>query len=356
MSAMDHEDQHLFRLGLLLAGGGAAVRRAAAAAPPESSLEAGLSAGGVASAVVAAGRSLARTEARTARDRAAAAGWRWLVPGDAEYPGSLASMVDPPLGLFVCGRLTDAPAVAIVGSRKATPYGRQVARLLGEELARAGVITVSGMARGVDAEAHRGALEGGGRSWAVWGTGPDTVYPREHAGLAAELAVDGALITEYPPGTPPRKHHFPERNRILAGLSRATVVVEAAARSGALITARLAMEEGREVLAVPGNIFSVLSVGPNTLLRVGARPLLTPRDLFDAIGVEPPGATGEGRSPAETWVAEGEALTVDEIAARAGEAVADVAARLVELELSGDLARREDGRYMRTSATLPEGS
>ncbi len=353
---MDHEDQHLLRLGLLLAGGGAAVRRAAATSPPESSLAAGLAAAGVAPAVVEAGRSLARNEAGTARDRAASAGWRWLVPGDADYPKSLSPMVDPPLGLFVCGRLSDAPAVAIVGSRKATPYGLQVARLLGEELARAGVITVSGMARGVDAEAHRGALDAGGSSWAVWGTGPDTVYPPEHSKLAAELAVDGALITEYPPGTPPRKHHFPERNRILAGLSRATVVVEAAARSGALITARLAMEEGREVLAVPGNIFSVLSVGPNTLLRVGARPLLTPRDLFEAIGVAPSANKGEGRPAVETWVAEGEALTVDEIADRTGEPVADVAARLLDLELSGDLTRCDDGRYMRTSATLPEGS
>lgn len=356
MSAMHHEDPHLFRLGLLLAGGGAAVRRTVAAVAPESSLEASLSAGGVGSAVVEAGRSLARTEARTVRDRAAAAGWRWLVPIDAEYPKSLSAMVDPPLGLFVCGRLTDAPAVAIVGSRKATPYGRQVARLLGEELAHAGVVVVSGMARGVDAEAHRGALEAGGVSWAVWGTGPDTVYPAEHAELAAELAVDGALLTEYPPGTPPRKHHFPERNRILAGLTRATVVVEAAARSGALITARLAMEEGREVLAVPGNIFSELSVGPNTLLRVGARPLLTPRDLFDAIGVPPPAAAAGNRSAAGSWVAEGEALTVDEIAARAGVPVAEVVARLLDLELSGDLTRLSDGRYMQTSATLPGGS
>jgi DNA processing protein len=353
---MHHVDQHLFRLGLLLAGGGPAVRRAAAANPLGSPVEKELSAGGVGAAVVDAARSLADTEARTARDRAAAAGWRWLVPGDEEYPALLVSMIDPPLGLFVRGRLTGAPGVAIVGSRKATPYGRQVARLLGEELARAGVVTVSGMARGVDAEAHRGALDAGGVSWAVWGTGPDSVYPPEHADLAAQLAVHGALITEYPPGTPPRKHHFPERNRILAGLSRATVVVEAAARSGALITARLAMEEGREVLAVPGNIFSSLSVGPNTLLRVGARPLLTPRDLFDAIGVTPPDARGVGGSEAGTLVEEGEALTVDEIAARAGAAVADVAARLLDLELSGGLKRLDDGRYMRATTTLPEGS
>jgi DNA processing protein len=262
-------------------------------------------------------------------------------------------MVDRPLGLFVAGRLSHRPAVAIVGSRKATPYGLQVARLLGEELGRAGVITVSGMARGVDAEAHRGALRVGGVSWAVWGTGPDKVYPPEHGELAQELISGGAVVTEYPPGTPPRKHHFPERNRILAGVALATVVVEAAARSGALITARLAMEEGREVLAVPGNIFSELSVGPNTLLRVGARPLLTPRDLFDAIGVKPPDSATDEHPETVMGIEPGEALTTDQIAARSGLSVADVTARLLDLELSGDLRRLEDGRYLRASADLP---
>ncbi len=232
------------------------------------------------------------------QDRAAAAGWRWLVPGDAEYPESLASMVDPPLGLFVAA-VSPMRRRSRSSARERRP--RTGARSRGSwvrSLARAGVIMVSGMARGVDEEAHRGALDAGGQSWAVWGTGPDTVYPREHAGLAAELAVDGALITEYPPGTPPRRHHFPERNRILAGLSGRWSWSKPRRDPGALITARLAMEEGREVLAVPGNIFSVLSVGPNTLLRVGARPLLTPRDLFDAIGVEPPPrrTPREGRS------------------------------------------------------------
>lgn len=356
MSAMHHSDNHFFRLGLLLAGGGALVRRAAAIAPAGEPLSSVLAAGGLAPAVIDAARDLADSEARTAADRAAEAGWRWLIPGDADYPPLLSSLVDPPLGLFVCGRLSDAPTVAIVGSRKATPYGRQVARLLGEELGRSGVVTVSGMARGVDAEAHRGALGVGGVSWAVWGSGPDRVYPPEHAGLAAEISGSGALLTEYPPGTPPRRHHFPERNRILAGLSRAVVVVEAAARSGALITARLAMEEGREVLAVPGNIFSELSVGPNTLIRVGARPLLTPRDLFEAIGVHPPAARERPQAGDCSWITDGEAMTVDEIAARAGLTVAEVAARVLELELAGDLRRLEDGRYTRTTTELPEAT
>jgi len=134
------------------------------------------------------------------------------VPGDEEWPELLTPSSDPPLGLFVRGSLAKGMTVAVVGSRKATPYGLQVARLLGEELGRAGVIVVSGMARGVDEAAHRGALEVGGQSWAVWGTGPDRIYPPEHGNLASELAESGALMTEYPPGTPPRRHHFPERN------------------------------------------------------------------------------------------------------------------------------------------------
>jgi DNA processing protein len=180
------------------------------------------------------------------------------------------------------------------------------------------------------------------------------VYPREHRDLANALGTQGALITEYPPGTPPRKHHFPERNRVLAGLVQAIVVVEAAARSGALITARLAMEEGREVLAVPGNIFSEVSVGPNTLLRVGARPLLTPRDLFDAIGGN--AASERDIAPEDEvlqHVASGEAVSLDDIATRAGLDVSGLSGKVLELELAGELERQPDGRYMRVHANLP---
>jgi len=163
------------------------------------------------------------------------------------------------------------------------------------------------------------------------------------------------LLTEYPPGTPPRRHHFPERNRILAGLSLAVVVVEAAARSGALVTARLASEEGRDVLAVPGNIFSELSVGPNTLIRVGARPLLTPRDLFDAIGCEAGETQTKGRSQTLLdHITSGESVTVDEIAARAGIDVSRVPTDLLVLELAGEVRREADGRYSRVTADLPE--
>jgi DNA processing protein len=348
---MNHVEERFLRLGLVLAGGGTRVRRLIADASGGEPLFTSLVDRGAPRALLETATKLARAEAQTIVERITTAGWRWLIPGDGQYPGLLSATSDPPLGLFVRGRLDDRPTVAIVGSRKATPYGLQVARLLGEELGKAGVVMVSGMARGADEAAHRGALSVGGSSWAVWGTGPDRIYPPEHGELAEELAVSGALITEYPPGTPPRRHHFPERNRILSGLSRAVVVVEAAARSGALITARLAMEEGREVLAVPGNIFSELSVGPNTLLRVGARPLLTPRDLFDAIACEPPAdAEADADEGLLRFVGAGEALTADEIAARAELAVGEVLGDLLALELAGEISRRPDGKFSRLRA------
>jgi DNA processing protein len=351
---MYFEEERLFRLGLVLAGGGARIRRLAAELDRGSPLLAALSERGAPRAMLEAATRIAEAEARTVVDTIESVGWRWIVPTDDEYPQLLNASSDPPLGLFVRGRLDDLQTVAIVGSRRATPYGRQVAHLLGEELAQAGVIVVSGMARGVDGAAHRGALDAGGQTWAVWGAGPDRVYPPEHGKLADDIAESGALITEYPPGTPPRRHHFPERNRILAGLVRAVVVVEAAARSGALITARQAIEEGRDVLAVPGNIFSELSVGPNTLLRVGARPLLTPRDLFDAIGCEP---GEEKRTVREHGLLKslgaGEALTVDEIAARAGVAVAEALGDLLALELAGEVERGADGCYSRLHPSSP---
>jgi DNA processing protein len=206
------------------------------------------------------------------------------------------------------------------------------------------------MARGVDACAHRGALEVGGVTWAVWGTGPDRLYPPEHGALAEEIAAGGALLTEYPPGTPPRRHHFPERNRLIAGLSEATVVVEAAARSGALSTARQAIEEGREVLAVPGPIFSSRSVGPNTLIRLGARPLLTASDVLELVA---PGARPVEAHRAGGWLLArlepGRALTIDELAAAASAGVADVLAELLRLEIEGLVERLPDGSYARTS-------
>ena len=278
-------------------------------------------------------------------------GWRFIAADDGGFPGALADLADPPLGLFARGELPAAKAAALVGSRRAGAYGLEVAEYLGRELARAGVTVVSGMARGVDAAAHRGALAAGGPTVAVWGAGPDRVYPAEHAALAGEIAAHGCLLSEYPPGTPPQAHHFPERNRIIAGLADVVVVVEADERSGALITARLALEEGRDVMAVPGSVFSRLSAGPNGLLRSGAAPVLSADDVLAALQIAPQPAVDEGgESALLAALPHGEAVSVDRLAASTGRAVAQVLQELLELELAGRVAREADGRYRHTRA------
>lgn len=342
---VDHRrHQGRLRLALLLAGAGVGSRRLAARVDRDGDVLAAVGGAPGAADLVALARKLEGTEVDRVLERLDPLGWRWSTPGDSAYPPLLGQVADPPLGLFVRGVVTWRAVVAVVGSRRASAYGRQVARLLGEELAAAGVVVASGMARGVDAAAHQGVLERGGATVAVWGTGPDRVYPPEHRSLAEAIASTGALVTEYLPGTPPRPHHFPERNRILAGMSHAVVVVEAAARSGALVTARLALDEGREVLAVPGSIFSPQSLGPNALLRLGARPVLTPRDVLQVVPV-PDGVGRRERAAREGLLSHGEALTVDELAARSGLAVEALSARLLELELEGELERLGDGRY-----------
>lgn len=344
------------RLALLLAGGGCRCRRWVVEAGSEGSLFDRLLARGVPQALVRSAQPLLAAEVPAVLDLLDRAGWRWIVPADEEFPDLLAATADPPLGLFIRGRLRPGRTVTVVGSRRPTAYGRQVARLLAEALARAGVVVVSGMARGVDAAVHEGAVACGGETWAVWGAGPDRVYPPEHRRLAEEIAGHGALVTEYPPGTPPRKHHFPERNRLLAGVAEAVVVVEAAARSGALVTARLAVDEGREVFAVPGSIFSDLSVGPNTLLRLGARPLLNPNDVLHQLKIPASRATQhsltEGRE-FEGQLKPGETVTVDELASRAGQPVAEILQQLLQWELEGVVVREPDGRYRLTRGIDP---
>jgi DNA processing protein len=283
-------------------------------------------------------------------DQLSGLGWRFVAEGEPGFPGRLAAVVDPPLGLFVRGTLPDGHAVALVGARRASAYGREVAEYLGRELAAAGVAVVSGMARGVDATAHRGALAAGGPTVAVWGAGPDRVYPPEHGAQAEEIAAHGCLATEYPPGCAPLAHHFPERNRIIAGLSEAVVVIEADERSGALITARIALEEGREVMAVPGSVFSRLSAGPNGLLRAGATPVLTADDVLGALGL-PPRATnaeGEEEPPLLALIRPGETVTVDRLAAASRLPVARVLEALLALELAGRVERQADGSYVRS--------
>lgn len=283
-------------------------------------------------------------------DQLSGLGWRFVAAEEPGFPARLAAVVDPPLGLFVRGTLPDGHAVALVGARRASAYGREVAEYLGRELAAAGVAVVSGMARGVDAAAHRGALAAGGPTVAVWGAGPDRVYPPEHGALAEEIAGHGCLATEYPPGCAPLAHHFPERNRIIAGLSEAVVVIEADERSGALITARLALEEGREVMAVPGSVFSRLSAGPNGLLRAGATPVLTADDVLGALGLPPraAGVEGEEEPPLLALIRPGETVTVDRLAAESRLPVARVLEALLALELAGRVERQADGRYLRS--------
>jgi DNA processing protein len=283
-------------------------------------------------------------------------GWRWEPIWSPSLPAGLRALSDPPLGLFVRGTLPHGPAVAVVGARRASAYGREVAEHLGRELGRAGVCVVSGMARGVDAAAHRGAIAGGGETVAVWGAGPDRVYPAEHGELAEEIAASGALLTEYPPGSPPRAAHFPERNRLIAGLAAVVVVVEADERSGALVTARLALDEGREVMAVPGSIFSRLSAGPNGLLRAGAAPVLTAADVLAVLGVEPAAEASESEPELLAVLPPGEAVSVDHLAALAARPVASVVEELFRLELDGRVVREADGRYRRSRARRMGGS
>jgi DNA processing protein len=276
-----------------------------------------------------------------------------LARADPRYPGLLTELHDPPERLFVRGQTLDAlsrPAAALVGSRACSPYGAQVARVLARDLAAAGVAVVSGLARGIDGEAHRGALEAGGPTVAVLGCGIDRDYPRAHAGLARRIVENGLVVSEYPPGVEPAPWRFPARNRIIAGLARATVVVEARERSGALITADFALELGRDVFAVPGEITAALSAGTNELLRQGAAPVLGAGDLLDALGIARPSPERSALSPAAEHLLElvgARACTVDELVRASGRPSADVAAALVELELAGAVAEA-DGVYRAT--------
>jgi DNA processing protein len=254
----------------------------------------------------------------------------------------LRAIHDPPPGLFLRGAgdlaLLSRPAVAIVGARACSGYGASIGRSLGRELARAGLVVVSGLARGIDAEAHRGALEAEGSTIAVLGCGIDRDYPAAHAELARRIAAKGLLVSEYAPGVEPAPWRFPARNRIVAGLSAATVVVEARERSGALITADLALEEGREVFAVPGEIGSALSAGTNALLKLGAALLTSSADVLDAYGLTPP-ESAEPEGLLDLLPA-----TADELARRTGLPVGQVSQTLMQLELAGRLTVN-DGVY-----------
>lgn len=277
----------------------------------------------------------------------AAGGHRFLPRSAADFPRLLRAIHDPPAGLFLRGdaetEILSRPAVAVVGARACSGYGASVARSLGRELAAAGLVVVSGLARGIDAEAHRGALETTGVTIAVLGCGIERDYPAAHAELARRVAAAGLVVSEYAPGVEPAPWRFPARNRIVAGLCAASVVVEARERSGALITADLALEEGREVFAVPGEITSALSAGTNALLRLGAAPLTSAADVLASFGIEPEPAQGEDSPLLELLPA-----SADELVRKTGLGADEVARTLVELELEGRVVV-SDGMYRRAS-------
>jgi DNA processing protein len=276
---------------------------------------------------------------------------RRLRRSDPAYPALLAEIHDPPPSLYVRGdadlTLLSAPAVAVVGARSCSAYGRSVTRSLGRELAAAGLVVVSGMARGIDGEAHRGALDASGLTVAVLGCGIDRDYPAAHAELARRISERGLVVSEYEPGVEPAPWRFPARNRIIAGLCQATVVVEARERSGALITADFALEEGREVLGVPGEITSALSAGTNALLRLGAAPVTRVGDVLEMFGLGPPPLPVPDLGPAADALLErlrDGPLTADELVRAAGIDAAQGSAALLELELAR-LVLLEDGVY-----------
>jgi DNA processing protein len=293
----------------------------------------------------------ARFDAAAELDRLATLGLRFLPRSDPSFPPLLRAIHDPPPGLFLRAgseiSMLARPAIAIVGARSCSAYGRQVARALARDLAAAGLVVVSGMARGVDAEAHRGALDAAATTVAVLGCGIDRDYPAVHRELARQIAATGLVVAEYAPGVEPAPWRFPARNRIIAGLCAATVVVEARERSGALITADFALEEGREVFAVPGEITSSLSAGSNALLRLGATPLTCAQDVLESYGLQVAPAVAPELSEPATVVLERlreQPRGADELARATDLSAGELAVVLTELELAG-LTAEEDGVY-----------
>ncbi len=292
---------------------------------------------------------------------------RILTLGDPGYPGSLLEMADPPLMLYLLG----APAfdlaqlghsIAMVGSRNPTPQGASNARAFGRAFGEAGIPVVSGLALGVDGAAHEGALDAPGdpgrpATVAVVGTGLDRVYPARHRDLAHRIAARGLIVSEFPLGTPPLNQNFPKRNRIIAGLTRGTLVVEAALQSGSLITARLATEQGKEVFAIPGSIHSPQSRGCHALIRQGAKLVETVQDVLEELRLDGVTVSAAATSQSEDADATPEhallrdmgydPVSLDALCARTGFSAAELQAQLLELELAGSVARLPGGLFQR---------
>ncbi len=295
---------------------------------------------------------LAREAAREELARAGRLGIQVITRPQPGYPEGLRSLADPPRLLYLQGDLAicaERPAVAIVGSRDATARGRSLAFTLARDLARSSVIVVSGLARGIDTAAHEGALSAaGGTTIAVQARGLDDVYPAENRALAGRvLASGGALVSEYALGVGPRPHHFPRRNRILAGLVRAVVVVEAAEKSGALVTARLALESGRDVLAVPGHPFDPRASGTNALIKDGAGLVRDARDVIDALGLVAAAAPLHTGDPVLDAIPVTQAVSIEQLAAANGQPIPALLVRLSELELDGRVTRLPGPLFVR---------
>ena len=309
----------------------------------------------------AARRALSRADRAAARADLAwleAPGRGLLTLACADYPPALLATADPPPLLFLAGnrRALAARCVAVVGSRNPTACGTELAHRFSAGLVRAGFAVVSGLAAGIDGAAHRGALDAGGTTLAVVGSGLDRVYPRAHHALADAVAASGLMLSEYPPGTPPARHHFPRRNRILAGLASGVLVVEAAARSGSLITARLAADAGREVFAVPGSVLNPLARGCHALLRDGARLVEGIDDLLEELpgdavppndGTRPERPRGDLDPADRTLVRALQAgpASVDALVEATALGAGEVMARLLALELGGHVSSAPGGRF-----------
>ena len=285
-------------------------------------------------------------------------GGRILTWEDDEYPPNLREIYDPPPVLYLLGKVLpqDRRAVAVVGSRYPTTYGKIAAERIAFGLGKLGITVVSGLARGVDSSAHQGALASGGRTIGVLGCGIDFIYPPENRDLFRQVARQGAVISEFPLKTPPDSDHFPIRNRLISGISLGVVVVEATLRSGSLITARFALEQGREVYALPGNVDSARSEGTNRLIKQGAKLVMTAEDIVEEIlphlkEAPPPAPPQPMVSPEEAKVLSVlgcDALHIDAIAVRSGWPVARISAILLSLELAGHVKQLPGMRFLKT--------
>lgn len=289
------------------------------------------------------------------------AGMHAVVYGAGGYPEILEDIPDPPVVLFCRGDLEGflgLPAVAVIGSRRCTRYGRSVARTLAGDFVRNGVAVVSGLARGIDSEAHMGALDASGVTMAVLGSGLDVVYPPEHAELAERIAEKGVLVSEYPPGTEPARYRFPERNRLISGFSMGVVVVEAGRRSGTMITVNTALDQGRDVFAVPGEVTRAFSMGTNMLLRDGAGVVITAADVLEPLGIESrgPGQAAQadlsetGRAIVDSLLAE--TLHFDQLLRKVGVGRAVLQSELLELEMAG-VVLQHPGKYYSIRRIVP---